>query len=77
MTLFQAIITSILTLIAEIFSLSTDTHQKALTALLGWPEPEIPLLATIYLGFTFGLVVHFRHDFLSHFSSILRIAAYR
>lgn len=77
MTLFQSIISAILATLGELLPFSTTVHFSTLTQTLGWPTPETPLIATFYFGLFSSLVIHFRHDFLSHFSSVLKILIYR
>lgn len=77
MTTFQAVVSAIVSVFSEIFPVAPAAHEFFLDHFFGWgTQPDI-FKAALYLGLGLALLIYFRHDFLSHFSSFLQILIYR
>ncbi len=79
MNFFQTLVAAAVFSLTTVFATGTQFHAIASEQLFGWtwlPQSG-PLLLALQLGTGLGLFVHFRHDILSHLSSLLQIAIYR
>lgn len=76
MTTFQAVVTAVISVFSEIFPVAPAAHEFFLDHFFGWSPPSELLRSALYLGLGSSLVLYFRHDFLSHFSSFLQIVVY-
>jgi undecaprenyl-diphosphatase len=77
MTLFQAIITAIIGVFAEIFPVGAGAHQSLLEYFFGWNVSNPKLTGATELGLFIALLFSLRHDFLSHTSSLIEVIVYR
>ncbi len=77
MTLFQAIITAIIGVFAEIFPVGAGAHRSLLEYFFGWNVSHPKLLGATELGLFIALLFSLRHDFLSHTSSLIEVIVYR
>jgi undecaprenyl pyrophosphate phosphatase UppP len=77
MTLFQAILSSIIGVISEIYPIAPGAHQSLLEHFFGWNVSHPRLQGAIELGVLFGLLVALRHDVLAHISALIQIVIFR
>src|SRR6188768_4265884 len=77
MTLFQAVVHSVLHGFAEFLPISVSAHHSLLAYVLGWPAPAGAAMGAMGLGASLALLVHFRHDWASMISSFLTVLIYR
>lgn len=77
MTLFQAIVTGIVGVFAEIFPVAPGAHRGLLEFFFGWDVSHPKLIGATEFGFFIALGITLRHDIASQFSSLLQVVAYR
>lgn len=76
MTIFQALIISILQGVTELFPISSLGHTVVLPAMLGWGQIEkssnfLPLVVTMHLGTAVALLAYFWRDWYDFAKSIV------
>lgn len=76
MTLFQAILFTVVHQISTFFPLSPEAHQLILSEILGWSRPEGGFLAVMSGSALLALLLYFRHEFLSAISSTLQVVLF-
>lgn len=77
MTLFQALIHSVLATFSNILPVGEGAHRELLTFLLGWPAATPAVRAAVSLGSMLGAFLYFWHDWASMLSSLLQIVIFR
>ncbi len=77
MTLFQAIIASIVGVFSEIFPIAPGAHQTLLEYFLGWNVSHPKLQGAVELGIFLSLVFALKHDILAQISSMIQMIVYR
>ncbi len=77
MSTFQAIVLGIIHGFTEFLPLSPDAHHRLIPYLLNWPTLPQALRAAMNSGALLALLVYFRHDWASIFSSFLQTLIYR
>jgi undecaprenyl-diphosphatase len=61
----------------QILPVGGDAHLMLISHFLGWPHPEGFFLGGLFFATTLALLVYFRHDWASIFSSFLQVIIYR
>ncbi len=77
MTLFQAIIASIIGVFSEIYPVAPGAHQALLEYFFGWNVSHPRLQGAVELGIFISLVFTLRHDFLAQISSFIQVVIFR
>jgi len=77
MNLLQVILLSVFQPLSDLLPLDSHLPQRFFTDVLGWETGSASLHATIKGASLLGVLVFFRHDFLSILSSLLGVIAYR
>ncbi len=77
MTLFQAIIASIVGVFSEIYPIAPGAHQGLLEFFLGWNVSHPRLQGAVELGIFLSLLFALRHDLLAQVSSLIQVIVYR
>ncbi|MBC7385857.1 MAG: hypothetical protein H7301_06815 [Cryobacterium sp.] len=77
MTLFQAIIASIVGVFSEIYPIAPGAHQSLLEYFFGWNVSHPRLQGAVEFGVFLSLIFTLRHDILSHISSFIQVVVYR
>jgi undecaprenyl-diphosphatase len=77
MTLFQAVIYSIVLSITSTLPLSMEAHSILLADLTQWPAPDSTTLGPIFFGSLLALFFFYLHDWASLTSSFLSVLIYR
>lgn len=77
MTLFQAIIASIIGVFSEIYPIAPGAHQGLLEYFLGWNVSHPRLQGAIELGIFISLLFTLRHDLLAQVSSLIQVILFR
>lgn len=77
MTLFQAIIASIIGVFSEIYPIAPGAHQGLLEYFLGWNVSHPQLQGAVELGMFLSLLFALRHDVFAQISSLIQVIVYR
>jgi undecaprenyl-diphosphatase len=73
MTLFQAVVFTIIHQISTFFPLSPEAHQTIVSEIFGWSRPEGGFLAVMSASALLALLLYFRHELLSAIASTLQV----
>ncbi len=74
MTIWQAITLGIVQGATEFIPVSSSGHLVLVPWLLGWEQPGLPFIVVLHLGTIAGILLFFRHDWLTIARSTLRWA---
>lgn len=77
MTTLQSIVYALVQGLTFLIPVSTDAHFKLIHQAFEWDLPTPALVAAILTGISLGLIVFFRHDWPSFFSSLLQVIIFR
>lgn len=77
MTTLQSIVYALVQGLTYLIPVSTDAHFNLLHQIFDWEVPSPALTVSISMGICLGLLVFFRHDWPSFFSSLLQIILFR
>ena len=73
MNTFQAAVYGIIHGFVEFLPVSAEAHDAFVSTILSWPIPEGIFAGSLSLGAFLTLLVYFRHDWASIFSSLLQL----
>lgn len=77
MTLFQALIHSVLATLSNLLPIGEGAHREVLPFVLGWPAASPAVKAAVSMGSALGAFLYFWHDWASQLSSLLQIVIFR
>ena len=77
MTLFQALIHSVICAFSNILPVGEGAHRELLPFLLGWPTATPAVKAAISVGSACGAFFYFWHDWASMLSSVAQVVVFR
>lgn len=77
MTTLQSIVYALVQGLTYLIPVSTDAHFNLIRQIFDWEAPSPALMISISMGICMGLLVFFRHDWPSFFSSLIQIILFR
>ncbi len=77
MNTFQSIVLSVIYSFTDFFPVSSEAHMILIPRFLNWPEAPNAFLEACSLGTLISLLLYFRHDWASLFSSFVQVILFR